>query len=97
MAGGPISPSHRSYGLRRQKWVKSRGSGVARRPSGLPSIADILLRCREPPLWALRAFEFSHGLGHNQTDAVQETVSSLDQLVGASERRRWHGVPERFH
>jgi hypothetical protein len=27
-------------------------SGLIRRPSGLPSIADILLHCREPPLGA---------------------------------------------
>ena len=33
-------------------WVKSRGSGVDRRPSGLLSIAYIPLRCRKPPLWA---------------------------------------------
>jgi hypothetical protein len=33
-------------------WVKSGGTGIARRPSGLPSIADILLHCREPPLRA---------------------------------------------
>jgi hypothetical protein len=25
---------------------------VRRRASGLPSIADIVLRCREPPQWA---------------------------------------------
>jgi hypothetical protein len=28
-------------------WVE-----IIRRPSGLPSIADILLHCREQPLWA---------------------------------------------
>jgi hypothetical protein len=28
-------------------WVKSNGSGIVRRPSGLPSIADMLLRCRK--------------------------------------------------
>jgi hypothetical protein len=31
----------------RQQWGKSAGSGLVRRPSGLPSIADIALRCRE--------------------------------------------------
>jgi len=34
------------------------GADRARRRSGLPSIADILLRCREPPLGA------SNGLSH---------------------------------
>ena len=34
------------------RWVKSAGSGLVGRPSGLPSAADILLRCREPPLRA---------------------------------------------
>ena len=29
-------------------WVKNGGSGLVRRPSGPPSIADILLCCREP-------------------------------------------------
>jgi hypothetical protein len=32
--------------------VKSSGSGVDRRPSGLPSIADIPQCCRKPPLRA---------------------------------------------
>ena len=32
--------------------VKSVGSGVARRWSGLSSVADVLLRCREPALRA---------------------------------------------
>jgi hypothetical protein len=36
-------------------------------------------------------------LGQDRTHAAQQTVSSLDHLVGASEQRRWHGVPERFH
>jgi hypothetical protein len=34
------------------RWGQKRRSGHFRRPSGLPSNADILLRCREPPLWA---------------------------------------------
>jgi hypothetical protein len=46
----------RSYGRKhataRPSRVKRSGSGLARRPSGVPSIADILMRCREPPLWA---------------------------------------------
>ena len=33
--------------------VKSAGSGLIRRPSGLPSIADILPRCREPLIGAM--------------------------------------------
>jgi hypothetical protein len=32
--------------------VKSAGSGLVRRPSGLRSVADTLLHCREPPQWA---------------------------------------------
>jgi phosphoglycerate kinase len=32
--------------------VRCGGAGLVRQPSGLPSIADILLRCREPPQWA---------------------------------------------
>jgi hypothetical protein len=32
--------------------VKSAGSGLVRQPSGLPSIADISLRCRELAVWA---------------------------------------------
>jgi hypothetical protein len=33
--------------------VRCGGAGRVRRPSGLPSIADILLPCREPPQWAI--------------------------------------------
>jgi hypothetical protein len=33
-------------------WVKNGGSGLVRRPSGLPSIADVLPHRREPPLRA---------------------------------------------
>jgi hypothetical protein len=35
----------------RPVWVKSAGSGHVRRPSGLPSIAGILLRCCELAVW----------------------------------------------
>jgi hypothetical protein len=38
--------------MRLPLWVKSGGSGLVRRPSGLPSIADILPGCRELALWA---------------------------------------------
>jgi hypothetical protein len=31
---------------------QERASDLIDQPSGLPSIADALLRCREPPLWA---------------------------------------------
>jgi hypothetical protein len=34
---------------RRSLWVKGGRVGGGSRPSGLPSIADILLHCREPP------------------------------------------------
>ena len=33
--------------------IRSNGAGRASRASGLPSIADILLCCREPPLGAM--------------------------------------------
>ena len=35
-----------------RRWVNCGGSGRVRRPSGLPSIADIPLHCREPPVGA---------------------------------------------
>jgi hypothetical protein len=43
---------HSKNELPMAKWVRSGGSGLVRRPSGLPSIADIPPRCRKPPQWA---------------------------------------------
>src|ERR1700722_19620003 len=44
---------------RRPGWVKSGGSGLDRRPSGLPSIADILPRRDELAVWATFGHQLS--------------------------------------
>jgi hypothetical protein len=73
------------------------GSGVARRPSGLPSIADSLLCSREPPLRAIcglmrcgKAALYSIAVvgdgEHREQDNVAERFAGLnidDQLDGA--------------
>jgi hypothetical protein len=50
--------------VRRQVRVKNGGSGLVRRPSGLPSTADISLCCRKPRIRARADFRAPRELRH---------------------------------
>jgi hypothetical protein len=49
--------SQQKLARRAALWVTSAGAGLVRRPSGLPSIADILVHRHEPPQWAMTCRE----------------------------------------
>jgi hypothetical protein len=63
--------------------VRCGGAGRVRRPSGLPCIADALLRCREPPLGAM------NGLMRCSKNL------SFDYPISDGEQARRDGEPER--
>jgi len=64
---------------------KSNGIGLGRRLSGLPSIAGVLLRCRELPVGANR-----------RSLAAQQTAPLFDDLVGAQQDRGRQGQAEKL-
>jgi hypothetical protein len=61
--------------------VKNGGSGPIRRPSGLPAIADVLLHCREPPLWANRRLSRCKKRPH-----YSMTSSAVASILGGTVR-----------
>jgi hypothetical protein len=59
--------------------------GIFRRPSGLPSIADILLHCREPPQRA-----------SSRPSPCSKRYGLFDNFVGAQQERLGDGEADRL-